>query len=574
VTACVNGDNCCPGGGSGTCNSLNDSDCTPVCGNGVVEAGEQCDGNCPSSCPNIGCTARTLQGTGCQRQCVASGTVACGTNGDGCCPTTGCNANKDNDCSPVCGNGVIEPGELCELSSGDAGAPQAPDGGVGTICPTICPNIGCTLRVIQGSGCQAQCVNAPGGADGGGTITGCINNDSCCPSGCNALNDNNCSPVCGNGVIEPTETCDGNCPTATTCISDQDNIRTFDPDSAAGCDEKCTVVPRPCDLTKPDGFCPSMCNNNNDADCLPPDNDRCANAMDISAGGTFPVNILASTKQDLVAACSAQGPEVYYFISLPASDGPELVYFSVLDNPISGGIVPLAIELYADSCPVDSGAAVACDDGKAGGQACRRNNFPLITSSQTGVLAGKPLDPTHKYFVAVRSYDPMFPTGSWTLTFHHVPLQCAQQGELVPPPTGIAFAQGNTCGGHIDNTKPSCMPQQLDDDNWAIYKCPSQSLHVSTCDGRTTIDTTLSTIMGSMTVDTKGVCTPTTGKEVACNADALAACNVNPKFSDLTIGDVAPGLVAVSVEGILLSTGGPCGGYSLGSEYKPMAGRP
>src|SRR5207253_9118636 len=39
VTACRNGDGCCPPG----CSADGDPDCAPVCGNGVLEDGERCD---------------------------------------------------------------------------------------------------------------------------------------------------------------------------------------------------------------------------------------------------------------------------------------------------------------------------------------------------------------------------------------------------------------------------------------------------------------------------------------------------------------------------------------------------
>jgi len=35
-----------------------------------------------------------------------------------------------------------------------------------------------------------------------------IDDDNCCPDGANATNDNDCAPVCGNGVLEGAEECD------------------------------------------------------------------------------------------------------------------------------------------------------------------------------------------------------------------------------------------------------------------------------------------------------------------------------------------------------------------------------
>ncbi len=50
ITAPTNGDGCCP---PGTGNANNDDDCNPVCGNLVVESGEQCDGG--ASCDPVTC---------------------------------------------------------------------------------------------------------------------------------------------------------------------------------------------------------------------------------------------------------------------------------------------------------------------------------------------------------------------------------------------------------------------------------------------------------------------------------------------------------------------------------------
>jgi cysteine-rich repeat protein len=39
-------------------------------------------------------------------------------------------------------------------------------------------------------------------------VTGCVKGDGCCFSGCNAVNDDDCQPVCGNNITEPGEVCD------------------------------------------------------------------------------------------------------------------------------------------------------------------------------------------------------------------------------------------------------------------------------------------------------------------------------------------------------------------------------
>jgi hypothetical protein len=112
ITAAASGDGCCPSGA----NANTDSDCKPSCGNGVTEHGELCDGsNCPTSCgTGSGCMGKVLMGSAaqCNAVCMAE-TITTAKDGDGCCPA-GANANTDSDCTPVCGNGVVERGETCD----------------------------------------------------------------------------------------------------------------------------------------------------------------------------------------------------------------------------------------------------------------------------------------------------------------------------------------------------------------------------------------------------------------------------------------------------------------------------
>jgi cysteine-rich repeat protein len=207
ITAAANGDGCCPSGAT----SLTDDDCSPVCGNSAVEAGEVCDtgitngaGVCPTSCNDSqACTTDVLSmGGTCMASCTNTAITA-PANNDGCCPT-GANSGNDNDCIASCGNGVVDTaaGETCDT---------AITSGTGS-CPTTCnDNVACTSNVLSNAGtCTAACVFPP--------ITTCTNGDGCCPTGCNATNDNTCQPMCGNGVTEGTEQCDdGNMVNTDSC---------------------------------------------------------------------------------------------------------------------------------------------------------------------------------------------------------------------------------------------------------------------------------------------------------------------------------------------------------------------
>jgi hypothetical protein len=99
-----------------------------VCGNGVVEAGEACDGDCPAACPDDGdaCTSEALAGSAatCDAVCEAQPVTAC-AEGDGCCPA-GCGIADDIDCG---GCDVIVPDGAPTISAGLLASPQP-----GTVC--------------------------------------------------------------------------------------------------------------------------------------------------------------------------------------------------------------------------------------------------------------------------------------------------------------------------------------------------------------------------------------------------------------------------------------------------------
>ncbi len=254
--SCGGGDGCCPMG----CDSSNDPDCTNLCGNGTVEPPETCDGNCLDLCDdNDACTFDTGIGNAdqCNIVCEFRDITTC-AGGDGCCPD-GCTNQNDSDCAVVetCGNGTLEPGELCD---GD--------------CPTTCvDNDACTQDSMAGSPdrCNVVCQNTP--------ISACTSGDGCCPTNCTFNNDTDCmcQPMtcqqmgfeCGiqsNGCPNGTVNC-GGCPAgescqAGTCVSNQPgNGEVGSPCTA---NNECTatnMLPGVCEqgVDWPGGYCTIPC---------------------------------------------------------------------------------------------------------------------------------------------------------------------------------------------------------------------------------------------------------------------------------------------------------------------------
>ena len=251
VTACTSGDQCCPSG----CSNPGDADCQPTCGNGTVDPGETCDGNCPTTCnDNNACTTDTLTGSAatCNVACERAPVTAC-TTGDGCCPSA-CSRPGDTDCAPKCGDGVVDANETC-------------DGNCATSCND---NNACTTDVLTGAAnlCNVTCTNT--------AVTVCsATADQCCDKTlCNATNDVDCMPTCGNGTVEPSETCDGNCPAS----CDDSNPCTTD--TRTGSPDQCNVECRHTAITvcaSGDSCCAAGCKNPGDLDC--PYTPECGNGI-------------------------------------------------------------------------------------------------------------------------------------------------------------------------------------------------------------------------------------------------------------------------------------------------------
>ena len=315
-----------------------DSTCKLTCGNGRVDAevGELCDtgiasgpGACPTSCDDgQACTDDVLSSSECTAECVHSA-ITTPVDGDGCCPA-GADANTDSDCSAVCGNSVVEPGELCDTAIvAGAGA-----------CPMACDDmLVCTTDVLNNPGtCQAACSFTP--------ITMPADGDGCCPAGADATTDSDCVAVCGNGVVEPSETCDtgiamgpGACPTV---CDDGVACTTNTLGNPGTCQAVCVFPP----ITMPadnDTCCPPGGNANNDNDCAP----VCGN------GVPEPGEDCDDGNMDDADACANDCtvnivPTAFRFSDLDLRDPHAFVSFilcnDVTDNPLAGFSVNGALQ--------------------------------------------------------------------------------------------------------------------------------------------------------------------------------------------------------------------------------------
>ncbi len=90
---------------------MNDDECTnacttPVCGDGIVQAGEQCDDG--NTVPNDGCSAT------CELELCGNGVVEQGETCDPPGSVAGPNGNVCRADCTVCGDGVVQPAEQCD----------------------------------------------------------------------------------------------------------------------------------------------------------------------------------------------------------------------------------------------------------------------------------------------------------------------------------------------------------------------------------------------------------------------------------------------------------------------------
>ena len=478
IASQISGDGCCPPGGS---NAV-DTDCPVACGDGVRESGEACDiaiagaapGGCPTSCDDgNACTTDFLTGAACQAAC-AHVLITGQISGDGCCPAGATHAT-DTDCPASCGDGVVEPGETCDKNASGAAA-----------CPSTCPPSPspCLQMTLVGSAadCSASCIPSP--------ITACSSqSDACCPAGCTAATDPDCSASCGDSVVQSGESCDtaiaaglsGACPVA---CGDGDPCTDDLLLSAGTCDATCVHL-RVIAFAAGDGCCPPGGDFTVDADCAPICGngvvERPVEACDYAAGG-----------DSCPTACPAAGSCTKVALrGSPASCSASCVAIPITGCVGGDGCCPIGCTAANDAdCPVVCGDGVveagercdraitagmpgscahSCDDGEA-----------CTVDLASGSVAACTRACQHEALTACRDDDGCCPPGCTAANDSDCHPLCGDgrigAGEACDPPT--------TCPTTCPDDGDPCTNEQLTGDP-AHCNAACRHVPITTCSGST-----------------------------------------------------------------------------------------
>ncbi len=227
------GEDCDNGPANGFCPLLCSASCTTnncaLCGDGNLDAGEQCDagganGPCPANC-SASCTFNSCGGV-CGDGNLDAGEQCDAGPANGACPFN-CSMNCTlNSCGGVCGDGNLDAGEQCDFGlsngvcpfncssnctfntcgglcgDGNLDAGELCDAGPGNgACPHNC-SLNCTLNSCGGL-CGDGNLDAGEACDAGPGNGACPHN---CSMNCTL---NSCGAFCGNDIKEGTEVCDG-----------------------------------------------------------------------------------------------------------------------------------------------------------------------------------------------------------------------------------------------------------------------------------------------------------------------------------------------------------------------------
>ena len=218
----------------------------------------------------------------------------------------GCNTDKktdtvdpDTDTTPAaCGDGVLDPGELCDPGiTGGEGA-----------CPASCATQeACVSAELVGEDCAQQCIEE--------TIADAADGDGCCLDGSDAVADDDCEPVCGNGVLEPGELCEPESTNDEEVCPESCGPKPKACESIAlvgeGCEVEC-VAETITEAADGDGCCPEGVSHDDDSDCFPVSVSQDAFVVCELEGSTLWSPTLAASDEGFLVGCLERGSQKAY----------------------------------------------------------------------------------------------------------------------------------------------------------------------------------------------------------------------------------------------------------------------
>ncbi len=209
--------------------------CQRVCGNGKLDAGEECDGS--------------LFDTGLK----SCGTDKVEVNANGWICTSACKIDSSDACSlESCGDGDLDDGEACDGDAYDEASRKCPDGQEEKAqADWACSD---TCHVVTANACQEICGN--GKLDDGEECDDSLFDESkvicgetqektassawTCSDACTIVKDNACQDLCGNGKLDDGEACDGSQFTANAQVC-PDGVAELE-GAVWGCSSLCEVI--------------------------------------------------------------------------------------------------------------------------------------------------------------------------------------------------------------------------------------------------------------------------------------------------------------------------------------------
>jgi len=245
--------------------------CVSTCGNGIVECKEVCDGDVPCGSSAGGAFTSNSSPSGafircldnCTRtddsECRATSTTTITTTTTSTSSTAG--TTTTTVITPVCGNGVREAGEQCD-PPGSLTCPPINPGGPNLACDAGC---NCPRTEIR---CCVRSSAVPGGGFGNAIVCEDLKPIECQdfggvnkgPGSCAVLPD---PCLCGNGVIDPGEVCDGDVPCGSSASG------AFTSSSAGGAFIRCL----------------DNCTRRDDSECTATPQEICGNCIDDNGNG-------------------------------------------------------------------------------------------------------------------------------------------------------------------------------------------------------------------------------------------------------------------------------------------------